>query len=74
MDDASEIFPTFSHPGQEFIYILEGEILYRHGNKLYHLEQGDSLFFDSGIPHGPEELLQVPIKLLSLITHDHQES
>ncbi|BFM49735.1 XRE family transcriptional regulator [Marinomonas sp. THO17] len=71
MDDASEIFPTFSHPGQEFIYILEGEIMYRHGNKLYHMEKGDSLSFDSSIPHGPEELLEVPIKLLSFITHSN---
>lgn len=74
MDDASEIFPTFSHPGQEFIYILEGEIMYRHGNKLYHLEQGDSLSFDSSIPHGPEVLLKVPIKLLSFITHAGQDN
>ncbi|MFD1382089.1 helix-turn-helix domain-containing protein [Rhodanobacter aciditrophus] len=74
MDDASEIFPTFSHAGQEFIYLLEGEIMYRHGNKLYHLEKGDSLSFDSSIPHGPEELLEVPIKLLSFITHSNSDN
>ena len=54
MDDASEVFPTFSHPGVEFIYILEGRLDYRHGNHLYGLEPGDSLTFDSKIPHGPE--------------------
>ena len=31
MDDASEVFPTFEHPGVEFIYMLEGKIEYRHG-------------------------------------------
>jgi len=70
MDDASEVFPTFSHPGQEFIYLLEGSILYRHGNHIYNMEAGDSLSFDSSIPHGPEVLEKVPIKLLSFIMHE----
>jgi transcriptional regulator with XRE-family HTH domain len=73
MDDESEVFPTFSHAGQEFIYLLEGELLYRHGNHLYPMESGDSLAFDSAIPHGPEELKQVPIKLLSVIIHDFDD-
>ena len=72
MDDASEVFPTFSHPGQEFIYLLEGEILYRHGNHLYKMEAGDSLSFDAEVPHGPEVLEQVPIKLLSFIMHENK--
>ena len=71
MDDASEVFPTFSHPGVEFIYILEGRLDYRHGNHLYSLEPGDSLTFDSEIPHGPENLKKVPIRLLSLINYEH---
>ncbi len=71
MDDASEVFPTFSHPGVEFIYILEGRLDYRHGNHLYSLEPGDSLTFDSEIPHGPENLKNVPIRLLSLINYEH---
>ena len=71
MDDASEVFPTFSHPGVEFIYILEGQLDYRHGNHLYSLEPGDSLTFDSIIPHGPEHLKKVPIRMLSLINYEH---
>ncbi len=70
MDDASEVFPTFSHPGQEFIYLLKGQIRYRHGNHLYDMGPGDALSFDAEIPHGPEELLEVPIQLLSVIHYD----
>ncbi len=70
MDDLSEVFPTFSHPGEEFIHLLSGRIRYRHGNHLYDMEPGDSLTFDAEIPHGPEELLEVPIKLLSIIHYD----
>ena len=29
--------------------------------------RGDSLYFDSDAPHGPEELLILPIKLLTVI-------
>jgi transcriptional regulator with XRE-family HTH domain len=69
MDDASEVFPRFSHPGSEFIYILEGKLEYRHGNQVYPMVPGDSLTFDGEIPHGPERLLKVPIRLLSVITY-----
>ncbi|MBV5819124.1 helix-turn-helix domain-containing protein [Pseudomonas sp. QE6] len=69
MDDASEEFPTFSHPGTEFLHLLEGELIYRHGNQLYHLQAGDSLTFDGETPHGPEKLVQVPIRLLSIMNY-----
>lgn len=72
MDDASEVFPSFSHPGIEFIYILEGEIEYRHGNQLYRMTAGDSLTFDGDIPHGPERLIKVPIRMLSVITYTEE--
>ncbi|GAA5315479.1 MAG: helix-turn-helix domain-containing protein [Candidatus Pelagadaptatus aseana] len=67
MDDLSEVFPTFSHPGEEFIYVVSGKLVYRHGNHLYEMEAGDSLTFDAEVPHGPETLVEAPIKLLSII-------
>jgi len=70
MDDASEEFPTFSHPGTEFIHLLEGELIYRHGNLLYPMHAGDSLTFDGEVPHGPEKLVEVPIRLLSIMNYD----
>lgn len=69
MDDASEEFPTFSHPGTEFLHLLEGELVYRHGNGLYAMQAGDSLTFDAEVPHGPEQLVQVPIRLLSIMNY-----
>ena len=73
MDDASEVFPTFSHPGTEFLYLLEGRLEYRHGNNTYLMEPGDSLTFDAEIPHGPEKLVEVPINLLSITTYRESE-
>jgi transcriptional regulator with XRE-family HTH domain len=69
MDDASEVFPTFTHPGIEFIYMLEGRIEYRHGRATHLLEPGDSLTFQGAIPHGPERLLEVPIRFLAVINY-----
>jgi transcriptional regulator with XRE-family HTH domain len=73
MDDASEEFPTFSHPGTDFLHLLEGDLIYRHGNQLYHMEAGDSLTFEGEIPHGPEQLVQVPIRLLSIMNYGNDK-
>ena len=63
----SEVFPLFQHTGMEFLYMLEGRLLYLHGDKSYLLEPGDSLFFDADTTHGPEELIELPIRFLAVI-------
>ncbi len=69
MDDASEVFPTFEHPGTEFIYMLRGRLEYRHGNGTHVLEPGDAMTFRGDVPHGPERLLELPIAFLSVIMY-----
>ncbi|MCE5974761.1 XRE family transcriptional regulator [Sinirhodobacter sp. WL0062] len=65
----SDRFPTFQHEGIELLYMLEGAVDYRHGDQIYRLEPGDSLLFDADSPHGPETLLELPAKYLSIITY-----
>jgi transcriptional regulator with XRE-family HTH domain len=69
LTDKSEIFPGFQHAGTEFIYILTGEIRYRHGQESYLLKEGHSLTFSGEVPHGPERLVKVPIRMLSIIIY-----
>lgn len=69
IDHASEVFPLFEHPGNEFIYMLEGEIEYRHGQNTYVLTPGDALTFRGDIPHGPERLIQCPIRFLTVLMY-----
>jgi transcriptional regulator with XRE-family HTH domain len=69
IDHESETFPTFEHPGTEFLYILEGRIEYRHGQNTYELAPGDSLSFRGEIPHGPERMIECPIRFLSIIMY-----
>lgn len=68
----SDVFPLFQHAGIEFLYMLEGEVGYRHGDKTYALTPGDSLHFDANVPHGPEELRKLPIRFLSVITYSRE--
>lgn len=64
----SEVFPIFQHAGVEFLYILQGSMVYRHLNRTYLLTPGDSLFFDSDAPHGPDELVELPVRFLSIMS------
>ncbi|PBB82214.1 MerR family transcriptional regulator [Mesorhizobium sp. WSM3879] len=69
LTEDSDVFPTFQHAGMEFLYMLEGEVVYRHGSNRYPMKPGDSLFFDADAPHGPEELTQLPMRYLSIICY-----
>ncbi|MCD0419047.1 helix-turn-helix domain-containing protein [Rhodopseudomonas sp. BR0M22] len=65
----SDVFPLFQHPGMEFLYMLEGSVVYRHAEKRYTMLPGDSLFFDADAPHGPEQMVTLPIRFLSIICY-----
>lgn len=65
-------YTGFRHAGVEFIYMLTGEVIYRHGDRTYHLRPGDSLLFDSAATHGPEELIVRPMTYLSIIIFNRQ--
>ncbi len=62
-------YTGFQHSGVEFIYMLSGEVVYRHAGQKYRLQAGDALMFDSGALHGPEELTLLPAIYLSIIVY-----
>ena len=67
--DDAQPHASFSHEGIELLYMLEGEVDYRHGGEVYRLAPGDTMMFDSSAQHGPEQLLQHPIRYLSIIIY-----
>ncbi len=67
LDEGSDAYPIFQHEGVEFLYMIEGAVDYAHGDRTYEMRPGDSLFFDSGIPHGPLRLRSLPARFLSVI-------
>lgn len=68
LEEGSEVFPLFQHDGVEFIHVLSGAMVYRHGNSTYPLKPGDSLFFDADVTHGPDELQELPVRFISVMS------
>jgi transcriptional regulator with XRE-family HTH domain len=45
-----------THEGEEYIYVLEGEMIFRVANTEYKLKAGESLYFDALQPHGLQKV------------------
>ncbi len=55
------------HSGQEFNLVLEGSLLFHHNGKDITLNEGDSIYFDSSLPHGMKALNNQPVKFLAVV-------
>lgn len=47
-------FALQEHPGEQFIFMLEGDMDYVVGTNTYTVHPGDCLYFDARLPHGPK--------------------
>ncbi len=56
-----------SHEGQEFNFVLSGSMRFKIGKISYDLNKGDSVYFNSGIPHGIKVLGDKPVKFLAVV-------
>ncbi|MDR2951948.1 MAG: XRE family transcriptional regulator [Treponema sp.] len=56
-----------SHAGQEFNYMLKGKMEFHFNNIVYELDQGDSVYFDSGIPHAMKALGGQAVTFLAVV-------
>jgi transcriptional regulator with XRE-family HTH domain len=65
-----EAFPLFQHGGSEFIYVLEGRVVWQFGRQRFDMEPGDALLLDASIPHGPEEVPVQPARYLAIEVGD----
>jgi len=57
------------HAGQEFNMILEGGMTMTINDKELVLNEGDSIYFDSSLPHGMKALHGKPVKFLAVILY-----
>lgn len=57
----------FSHEGEEFIYLLEGALEFRTEEQQYLLYPGDSLYFESSIPHAYRAMGRRNAKALTVV-------
>lgn len=63
----AEKLSYFSHEGEEFIYLLEGKLEFRTEGQQYFLDPGDSLYFESSIPHAYRALGRRNAKALTVV-------
>jgi len=42
---------SYAHEGEEFLFVLRGELLIALADEEYHLKRGDSFYFESSTPH-----------------------
>lgn len=56
-----------SHPGQEYNIVLKGRMLLQINNKEVILEEGDSIYFNSELPHGMKALDGEKVSFLAII-------
>ena len=56
-----------SHEGEEFIYVLEGEIEINYGKEVYRLAKGDSIYLDSIVLHNVHAGNNHSAKILAVV-------
>jgi transcriptional regulator with XRE-family HTH domain len=56
-----------SHEGEEFIYVLEGEVEINYGKEIYKLAKGDSIYLDSIVLHNVHAGSNQSARILAVI-------
>ncbi|MDR2042712.1 MAG: XRE family transcriptional regulator [Tannerella sp.] len=56
-----------THTGQEYNYVISGRLLFRINGKDLILEEGDSIYFNSELPHGMKALDNQTVTFLAVI-------
>lgn len=54
VDGRDSKFVLHEHPGEQFIFMLEGSMEYIVAGRSCKVQPGDCLYFDARIPHGPK--------------------
>ena len=57
----------FSHEGEEFMYTIEGIHEFMYGDQSYALHEGDSVYFDSIVPHSGRSIGDKKAKVLAVM-------
>lgn len=70
----AEVFPNtissnkFTHQGEEFYYILKGELTFIVGDQTYLVRKGESIHFPSHLPHNFENKTDEIVEMIIIVT------
>jgi len=68
VEPKEDVIPTLhDHEGQEFNYVVSGAMRFYIGDISYDLEEGDSVYFDSRVPHAMKAIGGKPAKFLAVV-------
>ena len=56
-----------SHEGEEFIFVMEGAVEIAYGKKTHVIEAGDSIYYDSIVPHHVHGYQGQAAKILAVV-------
>jgi transcriptional regulator with XRE-family HTH domain len=74
LDPGARSGPPLSHSGQDFIYCLRGEVLYTVNENAFVLEPGDSILFDSRLPHRFQNTSKEDSEILIILSVPHESA
>ena len=60
-------FQPSAHEGEEFIYVMQGEVEVDYGKDKYTLAEGDSIYYDSIVKHHIHGVPGKSAKILALV-------
>jgi len=63
----SEDCKLSSHEGEEFIYVLAGQIDVVYGKERYTFQAGDSIYYDSIVPHNGHAGAHLDARTLAVV-------
>ncbi len=58
---------AYKHEGEEFIFVMEGDLRLTLGNKTHNLKSGESIHFNSDIPHKLKSISNEPTRCLVVL-------
>jgi electron transfer flavoprotein alpha subunit/quercetin dioxygenase-like cupin family protein len=57
----------YKHPGEEFVYVMSGELEITMGSKIHHLKPGETIHFDSETKHKLRNLSDEKCELIVVL-------
>lgn len=69
LDEVSGPIFSGAYSGSMLLYVLDGQLEYYCENVVYTLGPDDSLFLNSGWVHGPEKIIEHPVRILCVIAN-----
>jgi len=67
LSGTDQAFPLSTHEGEEFMYVLEGRVEVCYGKNRHLLDEGDSIYLDSIVPHHVHAYGDATARLLAVV-------